>query len=182
MSFAMQCSPSRASSGFTLVEIAAIVVIVTVLATLVFHVSKRLPTMADQATCASKMRNLHGALAAYTIENDHWPQQPPFGRGEEAEMDQWWLRTLAPYGMDHESAWQCPGIKRIGSVRETGTGDEPFIHYMPSLFDPRPTTPFRWQWQPWAVEIADVHGRGAHMLFPDGSIRTQADLFGWSDE
>jgi len=166
----------RNNSGFTLLEITAVVVILMVLGALVFQVSKRIPTLADKAVCVSNMRNLHGALSAYTIENQQWPQQPMFDPSQEAEMDKWWIETLSPYGMDAESSWHCPGIRRLGTISLAAEEGEPIIHYMPTMFDPRPSTPFRWKWQPWAVEIADVHGMGAHVLFQDGSVRTMRDL------
>lgn len=164
-------------AGFTLIEMVAVIVILGVLGLLVFQVGSRVPTIGDKATCVARMRNLHGALNAYTIDHQQWPQQPQFEVGEEQAMDEWWIETMKPYGMT-EAMWQCPGVLRLGEISETGSGGRPGIHYLPALFDANPTTPYRWNLQPWALEIADVHGRGAHLLFMDGSVKTVRDLFG----
>jgi prepilin-type processing-associated H-X9-DG protein len=32
--------------------------------------------------------------------------------------------------------------------------------------------------QPWLIEIGNMHGHGANICFPDGSIRTMNDVIG----
>ncbi len=80
---------------------------------------------------------------------------------------------MKPY-VDTEKAWKCPSVERLISKRRPD--GRPKMHYTPSMFDPAPNAPYRWSTQPWLVEIGNMHGRGANILFPDGSIRPMDDV------
>jgi len=165
----------RSLSGLTLVEILAVVSIIGVLATLFFVFSDRLPMRAEAPKCMANMHSLQVSLAAYVQDKGHWPQEPEeLGNNEDAYED-WWIAELKPYGAD-ESTWMCPTIKRL--VTNKSKNGRPKVHYTPTMFDKNPATPFRWSTQPWLIEIGNMHGKGAHICYPDGSIKSMAEVVG----
>lgn len=147
--------------------------IMVILGAFLLTVLWKLPGAGDRAKCSANLRNLYLALDTYTQEQKHWPQQPDFPISKQKQYEDWWLRTLAPYGMTPQT-WQCPGILRLGGIRADGTS--PRIHYTPTMFDAQPRRPYQWSKMPWAVEIANVHGRGALVILPDGSVRDMDDI------
>lgn len=122
---------------------------------------------AQGAICASHMRSIRLGMDHYL--NDHgqiWPQSPsPQDLGAWSDF---WLATLAPYDIT-PSTWQCPTIR--GLLRDAGDKG-PILHYTPAMFDSTPGIARRWATQPWLVEIANAHGQGALVCFPDGSIKS----------
>jgi hypothetical protein len=123
---------------------------------------------AKKARCMSNMRNLHSSLSAYLVDVGHWPQmeEDRFDFTEE-EFFRFWVEATAPYGMSQES-WLCPMDRdlavRLGDMKLNYYGS-----YNVTRFDKNPATPYRWN-QPWAMERGNLHGKGAHILMPDGSI------------
>ena len=167
------CSPSR---GITLIEIIAVVAILGILATLVLLVNGGLPSRAEAPRCMANMRSLQVSLASYLQDMGHWPQEPVDQTGgSEAAYEDWWIKELAPFGGTPE-VWQCPSIRRL--VSSKSKDGRPKIHYTPTMFDEHPGTPYRWSTQPWLIEIGNMHGHGAHVCFPDGSIRSMDDIVG----
>jgi len=165
--------PRSRTNAFTLVEVIATIGILIVLSALVITVVAKLPGSADRAKSTANLRNLYLALDTYTQEQLKWPQQPDFGITQQLQYEDWWIRTMAPYGMT-ELTWQCPGILRLGKIQENR--NSPRVHYSPTMFDADPRTPYRWSTQPWAIQIANVFGRGALIVFPDGSVRDMDDV------
>ena len=80
---------------------------------------------------------------------------------------------MDPYTKSRE-IWKCPLLKKYGAYDSEGKKLE--IHYTPTRFDARPTTPYRWEKQPWLIEVSNIHGNGPLLLMPDGSIRNLTDL------
>lgn len=123
----------------------------------------------------ANMRGIHTAISAYIQDRGSWPQEPENIQENREAVEDWWLAEMKPYGLSLD-AWQCPSVKRlITSKREDG---RPKLHYTPSMFDSHPSTPYRWSTQPWLIEIGNMHGRGAFICFPDGSIRPMDDIVG----
>lgn len=164
------------SKGFTLIEIIAVVAVLSILIALFFAVGDRLPMRAEGARCMANMRSIHVGLAAYIQDRGHWPQEPvdQIGKSEEARED-WWIAELKPYGVE-ESTWMCPTIKRL--VTSKSEKGRPKVHYTPTMFDKNPGTPYRWPTQPWLIEIGNMHGQGSLICFPDGSIRPLNEILG----
>ena len=128
---------------------------------------------AESVGCLTHMRSLHTSLAAYIQDKGMWPQEPDDPGSDKQINEDWWLNELAPYGGTPD-VWLCPTIKRLTA----GTNDpnKPRINYIPGAFDAIPRSPFKYSTQPWLIEIAGMHGHGANICFPDGSIRTMDDL------
>ena len=127
----------------------------------------------------SNMRSLQVSLASYVQDRGHWPQVPPeidvSASENDAAYEDWWLEELKDYG-GTEKVWQCPTIKRM--VMSKNPDGRPKISYTPTPFDELAFTPYRWAKQPWLIEIGNMHGHGAFICFPDGSIKTMGDIIG----
>ncbi len=149
-------------------ELLAVLGIIVIIATLLVGVFSRMHGVGDRAACTANLRVLYIGLDTYLKDVGNWPQQPKFTQNEEKEYGQWWIDKLEPYDVS-ESAWTCPGITRLGAI--TKDGGSPLIHYSPTMFDANPITPLKWSNMPWLVEIGNIHGHGALMIFPDGSVR-----------
>lgn len=168
----------RSSGGFTVVEV---VVVALILGVLFLIISKGVPYYRDRAEgvkCAQNMKSLSVSLGSYVQDVGHWPQEPEdiwLANNNNAYED-WWLKTLEPYG-GTEMVWQCPTIRRKVVVKSKA--GRPKVHYTPTMFDATPYTPFKWSTQPWLVEIGNMHGRGALLCFPDGSVRSMSDVAGY---
>lgn len=143
------------------------VLIILILASFIAPNYRPMLERAQGVICASHMRSIRLGMDNYL--NDHqqvWPQAPP--PTEAAAWSQFWVATLAPYGIAG-STWQCPTIR--GLLKESGKKG-PLIHYTPAIFDATPGIARRWSTQPWLVEIANAHGQGALVCFPDGSVKS----------
>jgi hypothetical protein len=114
------------------------------------------------------LRGLHIALAADLSDAGHWPQCP-YEPGAEG-YDAWWVRELFKYKIV-EANWSCPTLLRESHAEKQDVNNgQVKLHYIPTDFDDNAFTPRRWAAQPWLVEIADCHGEGNLMVFPDGAI------------
>jgi type II secretory pathway pseudopilin PulG len=147
-----------------------VLVIICILAVMIFESYQSFVARAGRVQCASNLRSLHVALAAYTLDQNHWPQNP-YEIGD-PQFDTWWMREMSRYSLGR-SNWECPTFKRMQQegVAEKDKDDKKMIHYIPTPFDDGPRTPYKWSAQPWAVEVGDFHGDGNLILFPDGSIK-----------
>jgi type II secretory pathway pseudopilin PulG len=156
----------RNSPGFTVLEVLAAVLIVLILSALLVPNIGRITAAAQEAICASHMRSIRVGLDGYL--QDHgmvWPQGPV---PQEPGWASFWIRTLEPYDITPRT-WQCPVIRGWQSAQ----GDPEFaIHYVPTMFDPTPNIANRWATQPWLIEMADAHGKGPLIAFPDGSVKS----------
>jgi type II secretory pathway pseudopilin PulG len=146
-------------------------VVMAIMGILVLCVMRAVSGATDRANivrCIGNLRGLHIALNHDVIDAGHWPQCP-YELGE-AGYDEWWLRELGKYNVV-EANWQCPTLlkqdhteKRSRDIRQSK------LHYIPAQFDDNPITPRKWSKQPWLIEVADAHGEGNLMVFPDGAI------------
>lgn len=157
--------PGAKSPAFTLLETAAVLLILSILALLIIPNYQRIIASAQQVQCASNMRSIRAGLSFYM--EDHkgiWPQGPPPG---DPAWAAYWISTLVPYDINQRT-WQCPTIR--GQLKESGE-TEMGIHYVPTMFEPTPNIANRWPTQPWLIEVGDAHGNGPLICFPDGSVK-----------
>lgn len=154
------------SRGFTLLELVIVLLIVAILAAFIIPNYQPLLARAQEAACLGNMRSIRVALDSYLNDNQQvWPQGPP---PEEPGWAPFWLKTLEPYGIGAKT-WQCPTLR--GLLGQAGLAESP-IHYVPTMFDATPGVARRWTTQPWLIEIADAHGQGPLICFPDGSVKS----------
>lgn len=118
---------------------------------------------------------MHTALAGYVTDKGSWPQmeEDRFDFTEE-EFFKFWVLATEPYGMSQDT-WLCPMDRNINLVLGK-MGFEYYGSYNVTRFDKNPSTPFRWN-QPWAMERGNFHGRGVHILMPDGSVNESQNPF-----
>ena len=159
--------------GFTLTELLVSIGIIAILATLTVQGYSKVAASVAKGKCISNLRNLHVSFATYVQDNGYWPQQPDFESAYSQQYQDWWLTTMDPYTKSRE-IWKCPLLKKYGAYDSKGKKLE--IHYTPTRFDARPTTPYRWEKQPWLIEVSNIHGNGPLLLMPDGSVRNLTDL------
>ncbi len=67
------------------------------------------------------------------------------------------MKELEPYGTT-DRVWQCNTIMR--KVVSKTKDKRPRMHYVLTMFDDKPLTPYKWSTQPWLVEIGNMHGVG----------------------
>ena len=155
-------------SAFTLTELLVSIGIIAILGALAIQGYSKIFASVAKGKCIGNLRNLHVCFAAYIQDNGYWPQQPDFSGAHSQQYQDWWLTTMDPYTKSRE-VWKCPLLKKLGAYDSGGKKLE--IHYKPTRFDARPTTPFRWEKQPWLIEVSNIHGNGPLLLMPDGSVR-----------
>lgn len=161
------------SCGFTLLEILIAIAIVGVLAVLITANYGRIAQSVAKARCMSNMRAIHVGLESYLQEHRIWPQIPEDQDPFDPRVEDLWIRTLNPY-IDRDDIWMCPVLKAAGL--EGPHGNVLRMHYMPTRFDANPASPRRYSTQPWLVEMADAHGDGALIAFPDGRIQSMGEV------
>jgi prepilin-type N-terminal cleavage/methylation domain-containing protein len=170
-------SPKKSASrngGFTLLEVLAAALIVAIIATLAIPSYTQFIQNAGQARCAANMRSITLALHGYLQDNQAvWPQGP--SPSEEEPWEQFWLKVLRPYGIS-DKTWQCPSFNTLVAASGAPVEDHPKVHYLPTMFGPTPNLANRWATQPWLIERVSAHRHGAHICFPDGSVKSFTKL------
>lgn len=165
--------PSRAA--YTIVEIMVTLVIVAILIAIAIPSYDKFKRRAEKARCIGNLKVLHTGFDSYILDRNQWPQMPGDSFGwEESDYFEWWIESLEPYGVGQES-WLCSSDRLLKILPEDQ--DEYVSSYVPTPFNSHRFTPFRWN-QPWVAERGDYHGRGAHVLMPDGSITSSQAPWG----
>ena len=159
----------NANSAFTLLEVLIVLVIISILALLALPSYQIYIKKAQQATCMGNMKSLHASFASYLSDNNHWPPIPNVDDALDAKSESYWLSIMEPYG-GTPKVWLCPTL--VAARLKGSNGEHLKTHYIPSQFDAKPDAPRRWPNQPWLIEMANAHGDGALISFPDGSIKS----------
>lgn len=156
------------SRGVSLLELIVAISVGLLLISLVVVISSSFLRRAKKVRCISNMRTIHSGLLGYVTDKGHWPQMEE-GKYDYSEEDffKFWIIQTEPYGLNAET-WICP----MDRVLERLAGEEKseyYASYVVTRFDKQSGTPFRWN-QPWAIERGAFHGKGSHILMPDGSV------------
>lgn len=161
------------TKGYTLIELLMTIAMIAILVSIAIPSYKAYRIKAEKAVCLSQMRTIHVALDNHVQDKNHWPQMPAgiFESTDETEFWKWWILTLEPYGAG-EWVWLCPSDKARKESKDEYNGS-----YLPTQFDGHHFTPYRWANQPWLMERGNLHKKGAHIMFPDGSIRDSMDAY-----
>lgn len=156
-------------AGFTTLEVVVSLAILVLVAVMTYAGLETLKGQARKAKCMGNMRMIHSGLNSHVLDLNHWPQMPEAAlEFEEEAYFEWWTKVLEPYGVGKD-VWLCPSDK---IVKDGKTKPEDYAgSYIPTPFDADQYTPFRWN-QPWLMERGNFHGKGAHIIMPDGSIST----------
>jgi len=163
------------SDGMTLLELLVVVSIIAILAVLLVPNISGIINKAEGVVCTSRLKNLWSTFSAYMHDGHGWPQVPPGIKIGSLQEQQWWL-DMSSSTMDlTKKSWQCPTIARA-TRGTTKTPPGCLISYLPTLFDDKPGTAFRWSQMPWFTEIGDAHGKGSLMIRTDGSVDSSGQL------
>jgi len=161
----------KTQSGFTLIEVFMVMVIVAMILTLGFPLYSQFKAKAQSAVCIGNLRLLHTGFSNYIQDHDMcWPQKPDDAGAQEEDTWKWWYKTLKPYDVSKKT-WVCPSDKE--NKTDITSDDGGFIgSYIVTEFDEYPNTAYRWN-QPWLIERGTNHGQmeGPGMAMPDGSIQ-----------
>ena len=175
------------SGGFTILEIATVMVILGILSTLIFPVVKGFSERAAALKCMEHLKALGLGTQAYIVDHRCWPQISPekqeTGESDAAPLSnsaqvfaEKWIAALAPYAIA-EKTWRCPSVERqIKLQGKKEALDKKRIDYIPTSFDTNPESPTQWPKHPWFIERGSLHGNGQNLLFADGSISNMAEL------
>ncbi len=170
----------RQSSGATLIELAVVVVIVGILATMLLPLFSHYAGRADEAKCFANLRSLHVAASGYLLQNESWPQiAVQLRQDNPKDFAKQWVAALVPFGAPY-AVWICPtALRALGQTLEKVTqGEDIHVDYVPMAFDDRSSSPHRWERFPWFIEKGDLHGRGNLIIFADGSTVSFQELVG----
>ncbi|MEM6278108.1 MAG: prepilin-type N-terminal cleavage/methylation domain-containing protein [Verrucomicrobiota bacterium] len=165
----------RSPSGFTLLELLVSITIVAVLVTVAAASYARVRAEAKRVKCVSHMRAIHSGFLSAVEDQGHWPVPDDKVFGSEQGFAKFWIKALEPYGISEET-WWCPADSQaldIENLRESGLS---YISYVPTVFDDKPQSPFRYN-QPWLIERGSFHRGGGQILMPDGSVTGKRTAF-----
>lgn len=153
------------SKGFTLLELLAVFVVITILAALAYPNLQDYLSRAREVVCMGNMRSITSALGLYLADHEGiWPQAPP--RQDRNAWQEFWSASLEDYGIG-PTVWQCPEIRaQLGKLARTPE-DIPQIHYTPTGFPPVRGIAYTMTGQPWLIEDANAHGKGSLIAFQD---------------
>ena len=99
----MRCSRQK-TQGFTLLELLTVVAIIAVLCSILVPALQTVRKSAQQATCASNMRQIGSALLLYAAANDNKLPET----SHTAAFGQSWIYTLSDYLGDCDEVRICP--------------------------------------------------------------------------
>ena len=156
------------TGGFTLIELATVIVIIAILAAMITGVTVEMRGRADRVKCTQNLKSLYTATANYIQQQGSWPQIDTSNQTVSAKL---WVATMQPMGLTQIN-WICPTIQRVLNNPDYTTDDNYRVDYVATPFDAKPMTPYLWPHQPWFVERGSVHGSGNLIIWSNGQIVT----------
>lgn len=159
----------RSDRGFTLLELATVIVIIAILAAMLFPAFGSLRRRAQKAQCIGNLRSLFVATNAYIQQKGSWPQIDAT-QIKTRDYDKAWIAALEPFQVSRAS-WICPSIQEGMLNPDISKPENARIDYIGTPFDANLATPHKWSTQPWFIERGAMHGGGNLMIFSNGSIK-----------
>lgn len=169
----MTFKPLARLDGFTLLEILASMVILSVLATLTFIGYEKYQSKIAQAACMGNLKTLGTAFQLFMNDHDQkWPPHPKTSDPYSEGWENYWIK-LFERGYDIPAkTWLCPVLQKNRVTSPMGRVLK--VHYVPTLFDGTRNRAndlnSGGKMHPWLMEIANAHGDGALMYFPSGIV------------
>ncbi len=165
----------RRNSGFTLLELMTVILIVCILILVLFQSLGDFRARADFSRCMTNLRSLYVGASNYLQEQGHWPQiDPRLSIGGGKEYAEQWIAALAKHGITRE-VWVCPTTQRMMKFPELDKRENMRIDYMATPFDDKPRRPYQWSTQPWFAEKGSSHPGGNLVIFSDGQAMSLKD-------
>jgi prepilin-type N-terminal cleavage/methylation domain-containing protein len=166
------------TSGMTILELAVVIVIIAILASMLLPIVSSFNSRAEEARCLANLRNLYLGASGYLQANNSWPQiANDLLISDPKKYAKLWVAALSPFGIPH-TAWICPTIQRsLGLPLSEIDKDENYrVDYIGVAFDDQPASPHPEDPYPWFVEKAGFHGRGNLLILSNGTTTSLADL------
>jgi len=163
----------RSVTAFTLLELMTVITIILILAVMFVGIFADMRNRAEVAGCATNLKSLYAAAAAYVQQNGQWPQIPTntlMTPGDTVYPNAW-IKALQPYGIAQKN-WLCPSVQRELGNPDMTVAANVRLDYMPTPFDGKPGTPFLWPHQPWFIERGAVHPGGNLLIWSNGQMVT----------
>ena len=166
---------SSTSLAFTIIEVLVVFVILGILVALLVPNITALQNKAEGVVCNARLRNLWTAFSSELHDGNGWPQIPPGTEIGSIAEQQWWLETTSNSMGLTKKDWSCPTLAR-NAGRATNNSQQVFlIGYLPTLFDAKSSTPYKWPRMPWFTESVVSHGGGNLSVRADGSVSPVQD-------
>jgi type II secretory pathway pseudopilin PulG len=162
----------------TILELAVVIVIIAILASLTLPIMSSFNARADEAKCLANLRNLYLGASGYMQLNGSWPQiSNDLIATDPKTYSKLWVTALTPHGIPHQ-AWICPTIQRDTGIAMSEIDKEANyrVDYLGVSFDDHPSSPYPETAYPWFIEMAGFHGRGNLLIMSDGSTTSLSDL------
>lgn len=168
----------RNPAGFTLLEVAVVIVIICILASMLVPLYSNMQDRSSEANCVANLKSLYVGASGYMQANQSWPQIPnTLIISDPVSYAKQWVKVLEPFGIPHQT-WICPAMQRAyGKPMSTIEEDENYrVDYIGMAFGPEPHKPYPEKPFPWFVEKGGMHGRGNMLILSDGSVIATADM------
>lgn len=185
---------SSTCSGWTLIELVSVVVIVGILATIGLPLYSHVRDRAEALRCAANLKTLYAGVSSYVQDNQTWPkirrgvrETRESGAGEGVSSggsvvrsyEKQWVDALFPYGVTLEN-WHCPSMERrmkASGVRVASGSEKIRLDYAPTQFEDGPLKPYERPGHPWFVERGAPHASGPQFILTDGSVLGAREVF-----
>ena len=165
---------SLLARGFTILELAFVILIIGILLTMLLGISDSFRARAEKAKCMANLRGLYSGASSYVTDQGHWPQiNPNLSRDNSKEYARQWIEALSPYGISQVN-WVCPTQQQSLGGPDLTEKNYARVDYNATPFDDRPYTAYLWPTQPWFVEHASVHDGGPLLIYTNGQVVTLA--------
>jgi len=168
-------------SGFTLLELLIVVVIIAALAGIAFPVGRSLLAKSREAACLGNLRNIGVGLQLYLQDNNQMLPTLALARESKTSEEPVLETVLLPY-MEAKDAFQCPADKeefeKTGSSYSWNTTQNGLHSSKVSFFgnDSRPeAVPLIFDKEGW-------HPSGTNFLYADSSSSNKARFVTGSQE
>lgn len=166
------------TNGMTVLELAVVIVIIAILASMLLPLMSSFNSRAEEARCLANLRSLYLGAAGYLQANGSWPQiSNDLISTDPKTYAKSWVTALTPYGIPHQT-WICPTVQRgIGLPISSIDKDENYrVDYLGVSFDDQPSSPYPEEAYPWFLEMAGFHGGGNLLIMSNGSTTSLRDL------
>jgi|GEM_PF-403553 len=176
------------TQGFTLLEVASVMVVIGILATLSVPMYSNIRGMVEGRQCEANLKGLGVGMNAYLADHAAWPQIAPdrreaqgeaVGTTKEAQENSpagKWIAALSGYGVT-EQTWHCPSVNRqILTGAKPEASKHKRLDYVPTNFSAK-DNPRLWPEHPWFIERGSYHGSGPNLLLTDCTVTNVDKLF-----
>ena len=157
-------------SGFTLMEIVTVVLIIGILLAMILPGFAYLRTRAERSKCMQNLKNIYVSTSVYLQDHGSWPQIDP-QKLNTPEYPQEWIKALEPYNLSAPN-WICPSVQRALLDPDVTQPRNRRIDYFATPFGDARHLPYKFARQPWFIERGDMHGDGQLILFPNGEVQS----------